>query len=69
MTRKPKPKAWKCTKCDQEFEYSEPLIIDGMIGRSTPVHECGPGFTAVTLRPASASSKSFWNKVLEYFDL
>lgn len=52
-----------CPNCGEPQEYTQPIIIDGMTGFTTPVHGCGEGYTAMHLTPASKDSKAFWGKV------
>lgn len=56
-------KPWTCPKCKAQFEYSQPRILDGCTGYTTPAHECGDGFTAMRLKPKSKDAKAFWGKV------
>lgn len=52
-------KLWTCPKCQRQWEYSQPLIVQGCRGAQTPIHECGPGFIACRLKPASKDAKTF----------
>lgn len=56
-------KPWKCPKCGNEFPLSEHVIMNGCIGKQTPIHECGDGFVKVRLSPRSRDAKAFWNRV------
>lgn len=53
-----------CAKCEKEFELSVPIMMQGCVGLSTPVHECGEGFTSTILTPYSDKAKSFWKRVM-----
>lgn len=55
---------WECSKCGKPFETTVPIVMQGMAGLSTPVHECGDGFTSVILTPMTEKSKKFWREVL-----
>lgn len=62
-----KKEEWTCPKCKNVFRYTENVLMSGCIGKATPIHECGPGFTAVHLRPASKDAKAFWSRVRDRF--
>jgi hypothetical protein len=57
-------KTWDCPKCGKNFPLNQPLTLHGMIGYTSGIHECGPGFESVVLTPASEEKKAFWRKVL-----
>lgn len=59
-------KTWTCPRCKRPFPYDQPILIDGCVGHATPIHECGNGFVAVTLRPRSKSARSFWGAVARW---
>lgn len=58
---------WTCPKCNRDQKYSQPIIMDGMRGYITPDHGCGPGFSAVNLRPCSKEKKAFWKRIQDTF--
>lgn len=55
---------WTCPKCKGEFGFTQPIIMDGMKGYETPLHECGEQFQAMRLKPCSKDAKKFWDSVL-----
>lgn len=64
---KPWKDVWECVKCKKEIPYDQPIIIDGTKGFTTKEHDCGPGFTAMILRPGSKSARAFWDSVKDRF--
>lgn len=57
-------KDWDCPKCGKVFPLDQPIMMRGMAGLSTRIHECGKGFWSVLLTPATPKSKAFWRSIL-----
>lgn len=58
------PKPWKCPRCGGLFEYTQPVVMRGMRGLLTTLHECGKNFQAAILTPGNEETKAFWKRVL-----
>ncbi len=53
-----------CSKCNKVFELNVPIVMQGCVGVSTPMHECGENFHTVLLTPWTEKAKEFWGKVV-----
>lgn len=53
-----------CQKCGKSYPLDVPIMTQGMAGLSSKIHECGQGFCAVILTPATDKAKAFWRRVL-----
>lgn len=55
-----KVKVYRCPSCGGEFPTVRPVLLADCAGLESEVHDCGPGFIKVVLRPRTAEGKRFW---------
>lgn len=63
--RKPKYEPWNCSKCGEPQEFTQSITFNGMVGWETAIHDCGPGFTAIKVWPASKDARARWGELCD----
>ena len=49
-----------CSKCNNTFETTVPILIKGYAGLETPLHECGRKAQSAVFKPIKQTEINFW---------